>query len=99
MDSFLTYSVVDYVISLLKIFRKNLFSWRHLEISSVLLLRVLDLSALVMKSFSVKDKLQHFEPLLYGATFATMDHLMIGVWYFSLFFNFQRCSDSSVLFA
>ena len=34
--------------------REYLFSWRHLEIDSVLLLRLLALSALTMKSFSIQ---------------------------------------------
>ena len=34
--------------------REYLFSWRHLEIDSVLLLRLLALSPLIIKSFSIQ---------------------------------------------
>ena len=41
-----------------------LFSWRHLEIYSVLLLRLLALSALIMSIFSVTQTLHLLQILL-----------------------------------
>ena len=47
-------------------FRKYLFSWGHLKINSVLLLRLLALSALIMWSFSVRQRLHRLEILLWA---------------------------------
>ena len=47
-----------------KFTREYLLSWRHLEINSVLLLRLLALSALIMLSFSVRQRLHRLEILV-----------------------------------
>ena len=51
--------------------------------SSLLLLRVLDFSAFVMKSFSVRHRLQRFESLLYGVAFVIIDHFDVRVLIFT----------------
>ena len=54
-----------------------LFSWQHLEINSVLLLRLLALSALIMKSFSVGQRLHHLEILLLALAEEMIDQLIL----------------------
>ena len=44
---------------------KYLFSWQHLEINSVLLLRLRALSALTMWSFSVRQRLHRLEMYIF----------------------------------
>ena len=53
----------------LKLANSNLFLWRHLEISSVLLLNKASGSAQIMESFSDKHRSQRFEPHCYGEAF------------------------------
>ena len=43
-----------YIYIYMMFIREYLFSWRHLEIDSVLLLRFLPLSHLIIKSFSIQ---------------------------------------------
>ena len=57
--------------------REYLFSWRHLEINSVLLLRLLVLSALIMKSFSVWQRLHRLEILLKAVAEEMIDQLIL----------------------
>ena len=77
--------------------RKYLFSWGHLEINSVLLLRLLALSALIMWSFSVRQRLHRLEILLWALAEELIDQLIL---YFSLFsLSFQLCFASSVRLA
>ena len=57
--------------------RKYLFSWRHLEINSVLLLRLLALLALIMWSFSVKQRFHHLEVLWYALAEELIDQLTL----------------------
>ena len=53
---------------------KNLFLWRHLEISLVLLFSKVSRSAQMMETFSDKHRLQRFEPCWYGETFLLISH-------------------------
>ena len=57
--------LINRVLFLSQLFRReNLFSWRHLEISSDLLFRVLSGFAVMIISFSVKHKPHRLEMLL-----------------------------------
>ena len=57
--------------------RKYLFSWWHLEITSFLLLRLHALSALIMCSFSVRQRLHRLEILLYALAEEMIDQLLL----------------------
>ena len=54
---------------------KYLFSWRHLEIYSVLLLRLLALSALIMSIFSVRQTSHLLQILLSALAEEIIDKL------------------------
>ena len=77
--------------------REYLFSWRHLEINSVLLLRLLVLSALIMKSFSVWQRLHRLEILLQAVAEEMIDQLILQFSQLSL--SFQMCFANSVRLA
>ena len=77
--------------------REYLFSWRHLEINSVLLLRLLVLSALIMKSFSVRQRLHRLEILLQAVSEEMIDQLILQFSQLSL--SFQMCFANSVRLA
>ena len=81
----------------LKFDRWNLFIWRHLEISSDLLLRSVLLSAFIISSFSFRQRLHRLDSLLYGCAFLIIDQLMENGLFF--LFNCQICFDSSVVFS
>ena len=69
--------VCTYVMSFVKFARLNLFSWRHLEISSDLWLSSFPLSALMMNSFSVRQRSHRFVLGSYPRALYMMDHVMV----------------------
>ena len=71
----------------------NLFIWRHLEISSDLLLRSVLLSAFIISSFSFRQRLHRLDSLLYGCAFLIIDKMMENGLFF--LFNCQTCFESS----
>ena len=77
--------------------RKYLFSSRHLEINSFLLLRLHALSALIMCSFSVRQRLHRFEILLQALAEEVIDQLILQFSLLSL--SFQMCFANSVRLA
>ena len=64
-----------------------LFLWRHLENISALLLRRCFLSAFIIHSFSSRQRLHRFAPLLYALARFKMDHFTENWW--APFFSFQ----------
>ena len=75
--------------------RRNLSTCRQVETSSVLLFRRLRFDV-IMWNFSVAQRWQNFEPLLYGRAWSITSHDIMGVVPF--FFNSQTYFDSSVEF-
>ena len=60
-----------------KFFIRNLFSWRHFDVSSLRLLSKFN-SDVIMWYFSVKHKLQDLPPGLNGSAWSSMLHIRIG---------------------
>ena len=60
-----------------KFFIRNLFSWRHFDVSSLRLLSKFN-SDVIMWYFSVKHKLQDLPPGLNGSAWSSMLHVRIG---------------------
>ena len=71
-------------------------TFRQVKTSSVLLFRRLRFDVM-MWNFSVAQRWQNFEPLLYGRAWSITFHDIMGVVPF--FFNSQTYFDSSVEFA
>ena len=76
--------------------RRNLLTCLQIETSSVLLFRRLRFDVM-MWNFSVEQRWQNLEPLLYGRAWSITSHDIMGVVPF--FFNSQTYFDSSVEFA
>ena len=76
--------------------RRNLLKCRQVETSSVLLLRRLSFDVM-MWNFSVEQRWQNLEPLLYGRAWSITSYDIMGVVPF--FFNSQTYFSSSVEFA
>ena len=77
--------------------REYLFSWRHLEIDSALLLRLLALSALIIQSFSVRQRSHRLEILLQTLAEEMIDQLILQLLLLSS--SFQKSFASSVRLA
>ena len=72
-----------------------LFLWGHLENISALLLRRCFLWAFIIHSFSSRQRLHRFAPLLYALARFKMDHFTEN--WRALFFSFQMLFDSTVV--